>query len=107
MREIKFRAWDVVTKEMHTNPFNGYIGGINDKFEDTGNWIHMQFVGLSDKTGKEVYEGDIVNYGEYNKIATVEWNAPMACFWPCVSVGSNLTIIGNIYENPNLISENN
>lgn len=59
-RRILFRAWDTVNKTMHTNPFNGKIGGLNDIFSNTGNWIYMQYTGQTDKDGTKVFEGDIL-----------------------------------------------
>ena len=112
MREIKFRAWDEINKEMvyETEPksFFGYVlfsYDILKKFETV-----MQFTGLNDETGKEIYEGDIVKtaYGHY----AIEWNDD-CCKWQFTNgmdindgemYGMTKLIIGNIYENKNLIT---
>lgn len=70
-REIKFRIWDVENKEMlevqeldfESTFYGGRIAVRPDKYNDyfdTEDMILMQYTGLHDKNGKEIYEGDII-----------------------------------------------
>jgi len=107
MREIKFRAWDTLEKKMVFGHFN-----LPPVDTITKTWLYMQYTGLHDKNGKEIYEGDILKY--QSEICTVEWKlgAWLAC---CTKkdglsghwLGNNQEyieeIIGNIYENPELL----
>ena len=107
MREIRFRAWDEDEKMMVQWNELRDTQLFNDGF-DNDHCVLMQFTGLKDKNGKEIYEGDIMEYysgmvpkGENPiKKEIVKWNKRFARFDNCFSGGA---VIGNIYENPELI----
>ena len=66
MREIKFRAWDRVLKRMLIPKFigNGNNFCSDDLMAVTGVIDLMQYTGLKDKNGVEIYEGDIIGFDE-------------------------------------------
>lgn len=149
MREIKFRAWDNDNKVMHFSNENeddivweitplikflemrtidSFPGGEYHLQEDA--WVApnqtlMQYTGLLDKNGKEIYEGDILNsvhknqHGTFNKIVSVKENEfyvgngeydeeTIVGGWLIETEDffhelDSFEIIGNIYENPELL----
>ena len=117
-REIKFRYWNGVTQKMVNDPEMPYKEGwkVSDLFSDRG-WVWMQFTGLLDRNGKEIYEGDVVSNGEEYGRRKVKWAQEDAGWfpfsvcsdpnigWECGAIidADECEVIGNIYENPELL----
>jgi uncharacterized phage protein (TIGR01671 family) len=116
MREIKFRAWVINSKKIvdlkKITPLAcepgllEYGDGLFIPFRS--DIILMQFTGLKDKNGKEIYEGDVLDYGLDRSfyIAFVD-GAFVATFNNGVVITmisiNQYQVIGNIYENPELL----
>lgn len=116
MRKLKFRAWDAVDERYHYWSIEacfavGASAGCMEKY------TFEQYTGLEDKNGKEIYEGDIVRYGNDN--AAIIWrerNAEFGVKWLDCGVEDSISwqigteetpseVIGNIHENPELLGE--
>ena len=114
MREIKFRAWDKAINKMKS--FIDLKKYPIDILIDNSQLIFMQYTGLKDKNGKEMFEGDIVRVGNY--VYKVIIDIAKGLFFECIKHLSlrggdiyytefikdvNIEVIGNIYENKNLL----
>ncbi len=143
MREFKFRVWDLVTKTMQDVPAIFYASGEKLKMvnmSENGRFEFMQYTGLKDSNGKEIYEGDFVRYYEQGydpneqddeeqlapdtTTVLIYWNDDGKCLainwrygeiditsvgwgheWILNSEYDYHEVIGNIYENPELLKE--
>lgn len=127
MREIKFRAWDTLNKKMHDwEQIRGYwdidalLGGQWEGFGGGNHpWnypIPMQYTGIKDKKDVEIYEGDIISgwvsahshSGRDKVLKIVKYQVDRARYnFDAIDVFVDdkeyLEVIGNIYENPELI----
>ena len=99
MREIKFRFWDDRMKQMD------FPDSIANNI-DADRFNIMQYTGLKDKNGKEIYEGDHIAYGVARYIVIYEGCGFVARKDNVTSsICSMCEIIGNIYENLELLKK--
>ncbi len=125
-REIKFRAWNVRSKKMiDVNKIIWDVeGGVyvldDNPYSET---ILMQFTGLKDKNGKEIYEGDVMECIDlpdifkgtivieqpklYQDGQTVYYGYQFYGSYGAIFKSNEWEIIGNIYEHPELIKQPN
>jgi uncharacterized phage protein (TIGR01671 family) len=121
MREIKFRAWYNDVKKMRY--FYLYDYEIIEQIYLHNNSEEMEYTGLNDKNGKEIYEGDIVkakrkvhNWETYEDKNTIRECVNYITYcedrfgvmgYACdgLKTWDEIEVIGNIYENPELLED--
>ena len=109
-RLLKFRVWDNV--DYMSSPFT--LQDVQErKIEFTPDCVVMQFIGLFDKDGKEIFEGDIVSSGDKDSCVVeyvgdtfmrhvIRWDLRNQ-YYPFRS-HHQYKIIGNIFQNPELLN---
>lgn len=116
MREFKFRAWDSIHKRFTTWEDDKY-NVLEFITRTDGQHVITQYTGLKDKNGKEIYEGDCVIWAGFRDDVVGEVYFDKGGFQvrnyyvayqdiPSDAFGEGvvtLQVIGNIYENPELI----
>ena len=132
----KYRAWDRLRKEMNYKVMVGNCDTDDENWtcpiiwiEEEKDWLHfddyeciMQSTGLKDKNGKEIFEGDIVQFEDCHEVSDflyintgiIEWcqggfhvtNRDSVLMEDLLDGDSlDVTIIGNIYETPELLED--
>lgn len=116
-REIKFRGWYTgphVNRMLEPN-FNGPVNEIFNDPDNEGKVIYMQYTGLKDKHGTEIYERDIVkaempvisvNEDFIGRVEMFEgrwWIDNGHDAIPLWSETYEITVLGNVFENLELL----
>lgn len=114
MKTIKFKAWSEIEKIMlDAKTIQEFTSQINISEQSANRLVYLQFIGLTDKNGVEIYEGDIIKMKNFNSTVKVEyiefyaefmfvdklnlrWSKGEAC---------NREVIGNIYQNLDLLTD--
>ncbi|CRH17730.1 YopX family protein [Carnobacterium maltaromaticum] len=128
MREIKFRAWNIESKVMLDHDFitetiiqdGEIVRDFSDVLNGKDTFILMQYTGLKDKNGVEIYEGDVLEivcnfpFRKETILDVVEFDESLFMYscsdWALYELNNNegkqyFKIIGNIHDNPELLEE--
>ncbi len=108
-RELKFRAWDTTFKRMKLSGMGINRGVLGAEESD----IIMQYTGLKDKHGKELYEGDVLKYQSSPLYRVSFSEAQFVLLYQVPDGGGQIAltqrkagfmeVIGNVFENGDLL----
>ena len=126
-REIEFRAWNYLNNKMY---YDVRVGGFNGEtvptvWDKKRGWVNlwadnkdggviMQYTGLEDKNGKKIFEGDVIENttGRIMVVEKVFGSSGYRFIWSKIGFDKKyatwkdeITILGNKFENPELLSE--
>ena len=104
-KRFEFRVWDKLLNKFIKFELIGKID-----FNDVS-YIFQQYTSRKDKTGRKIYEGDIIKYTNYGSknygfesVSAVEWSDTGLGFLSLANMNEyHVEVIGNIYENPELL----
>jgi hypothetical protein len=115
MRTIKFRVYDNIYNIIIDDyDLWAYVERDKNNLRVLPNYYLMQYTEIKDKNGKEIYEGDIVEFKRWNKKIKNREVVIITTYWVLLKWGSyrdnplyyrdTIEVIGNIYENPELLN---
>ena len=118
MRNIRFRAWDNLNKTMVYDTYPKGLSSSDILARWENEWV-MQFTGLNDKNGKEIYEGDLLQFADdkdaHYEVFYHDYEAKFSCarthfhgnraggYIPPIT-SKMLHVVGNIYQNEELLA---
>ena len=112
MREIKFRVydslmqkmrpWEVIKNHLRLKALNGEVSEAYEHYSS-----FMQYTGLKDKNGKELYFDDYINFIYGHRRHRLVWGIRdfsdlAGLIYEIDERGAHFEIVGNVYENPEL-----
>ena len=115
-RQIKFMVWESIGRRMYTDSYMRDVLNYDDLLLNGAiNWHVLQFAGFYAKDEREIYEGDIINFGGYNLAVVFQKGEFVGKFKEEIEdetipgfiirhEADKFEIVGNVFENLDLVS---